>query len=1061
MSEKNTIPQNSVSKLKVTKKNKKVGKKNIKKQKKGRLVVHPPQELLNERKTLKEPLIKKPLKNGKSGKVMFWNKGGSKFLVKKDDIEILLGEHQPIAFGIAEANMSIDCHEATLKILDYTLERDNLIEEGLRTRLALYIKSTVQYKRRTDLEPKCTPAIWVEFNAGTSSAWLLFTGYREWRTLDPKKRVESGSQSSQLKRLDSWQDSWVLASSEGKPVFIIGDLNIDVQPWLDQSTDLTDYQVQRKPLLNKLKEMAGINDLSLLATPPTRSQGQDRDSTIDIVLTNKAELINSVELLPSSSDHRVVVVRKEAKVVSIPQEAITARSFKLYSKEKMLNCLDIPMLNSLLQLTDPNLVANVLVSHITSAIDRVAPYKTVQQRRNYAPHLSQHTKELMKLRNELRVKHRFSGLLSDEIAFKRARNTAVRSQRSDRKNWASKMIYDTVNKGLDSKKMWNVAKSISGECKKETVQKLTIRGVITKDKTEIANGLNDHFINKVRKLVGNMPHQQTDILKTLTSTPTPSGPKLQLKELKIEKLDEYVRKMKRNSSAGSDSISGLILFDIYDSVKRVIQHLINLSMCLGIFPNIFKLTKITPIVKAGKNPIDPASYRPVANLCSIAKLLECSVMDQVRQHLDDNSFFNPNQHGSRSGHSTTTCVTEILEDNHEAMENGHLTALTAIDMSAAFDLVDHGILTQQCRLAKLGELGEPTLNWIESFLADRTQMVCINGTYSKITATGRKGVVQGGMSSCLLFTIYLNDLPAQVNGGVKATSTLHSTSKEYIDDLTTISRGRDLAELKANIEKDLSNLSQFLINYKMVINQEKTQLMFVKPKAESESLTVFFNGNKVPHQNTMKILGITLAADLTFDQHIHAGQSNMLKSVRYKATLLKAIKPFLPVKALSTIGSGLVNSTIMYGAPIWGTTSEKNISLVQSAQTRVARMLLGATWGTDRLTHRQTLFNRLNWPNVSQILLAATSSLARKASLNTSSQGLNKVLNKVKTKSLRQQDITRIRHSGPAKRKSNIFSANAALTYNGLPKTLKNPTLTNDQFKRKIKEYSRKVKLLI
>ena len=167
-----------------------------------------------------------------------------------------------------------------------------------------------------------------------------------------------------------------------------------------------------------------------------------------------------------------------------------------------------------------------------------------------------------------------------------------------------------------------------------------------------------------------MPEQNSQILETLTNTKTPNGPEMKLKEIEISTLDNYVRKMKKNGSAGSDSISGIILNDIYDSTKKVILHMINLSMCLGIFPKIFKLTKITPIVKPGKNPYESSSYRPVANLSTLGKLLESCVMNQVKEHLRVTSFLNENQHGSRTKHSTTTCVVEILEDNNSAIENG-------------------------------------------------------------------------------------------------------------------------------------------------------------------------------------------------------------------------------------------------------------------------------------------------------------------------------------------------------------------------------------------------------
>ena len=384
--------------------------------------------------------------------------------------------------GLAEANIQCDCNEDTLKIDGYRLERDNLTEVNIRNRTAVYIKSSVQYRRRYDLEPVSSPIIWIEFNVGSPSAWLLFTGYREWRTLNPKNRLESGSMTSQLKRLDQWDESWRSANAENKPMFIMCDSNIDVRPWLNPELVLTLYQKQMKTYLTKLKEMASSNGLTLLPTPPTRSQGQDAETTIDIVMSNMPQLIQTVELIQSSSDHCILLFTKDAKIKVAQQQPRTARCFKEYSKEKMLNSLNLPMLNSLLFETDPNLVANVLVSHITSAIDIVAPIKTVQIRHKYAPHLTPHSKHLMEARNALRVTYNSTKLLKDEIAFKKARNLAVKSQRSDRKMWAIKIIEKTTMNASDSKALWKAAKIITGEDKKESVNKLVINGTITENK---------------------------------------------------------------------------------------------------------------------------------------------------------------------------------------------------------------------------------------------------------------------------------------------------------------------------------------------------------------------------------------------------------------------------------------------------------------------------------------------------------------------------------------------------------------------------------------------------
>ena len=192
----------------------------------------------------------------------------------------------------------------------------------------------------------------------------------------------------------------------------------------------------------------------------------------------------------------------------------------------------------------------------------------------------------------------------------------------------------------------------------------------------------------------------------------------------FDQLDANIRKMKKTPASGYDSISGLVLSDIYDSIKQVILHLINLSLCTGVFPQVFKITKIIPVLKNGKDPTIPSSYRPVSNLSTLGKLVEQATMQQVKLHIKTHNLTNKDQHGGRGGHSTTTCVVELLEDIKTAQENRLKTALVAIDLSAAFDMCNHKILLEKCRLLALDS---PTMKWLSSFFAARQQVVEIAG----------------------------------------------------------------------------------------------------------------------------------------------------------------------------------------------------------------------------------------------------------------------------------------------------------------------------------------------
>ena len=224
-------------------------------------------------------------------------------------------------------------------------------------------------------------------------------------------------------------------------------------------------------------------------------------------------------------------------------------------------------------------------------------------------------------------------------------------------------------------------------------------------------------------------------------------------------LQKCINKMKKTPSSGSDSISGLVIHDLFESIKRILLHSINLSLDLGIYPSKFKVTKLIPQVKNGKDPLDASSYRPISNLCVLGKIFEELFFAQVTNFINETNQLNKDQHGGRSGHSTTTCLVELWEEAKKAVDRKEKVAILALDMSAAYDLCCHKILAQKCRLLKMGN---EAVTWITHFLENRSQYVDLGGTCSAILRTGPNGVVQGGKSSGELFLYYMNQLPQQL-----------------------------------------------------------------------------------------------------------------------------------------------------------------------------------------------------------------------------------------------------------------------------------------------------------
>ena len=184
-------------------------------------------------------------------------------------------------------------------------------------------------------------------------------------------------------------------------------------------------------------------------------------------------------------------------------------------------------------------------------------------------------------------------------------------------------------------------------------------------------------------------------------------------------------------------------------------RIINTSFSLGLFPRDLKNALVKPLLK--KPSLDPnclKNYRPVFNISFLSKVMEKIVSSQLIEHLAANDLLEPLQSAYRSGHSTETALLKVHDDIICAVGKKKAVLVVLLDLSAAFDTVEHSVLLDT--LQSLGIDGS-VLSWSESYLCDRSQQVTISGKKSE----GRKlfcGVPQGLVLGPLLFTIYTSSL---------------------------------------------------------------------------------------------------------------------------------------------------------------------------------------------------------------------------------------------------------------------------------------------------------------
>jgi hypothetical protein len=231
--------------------------------------------------------------------------------------------------------------------------------------------------------------------------------------------------------------------------------------------------------------------------------------------------------------------------------------------------------------------------------------------------------------------------------------------------------------------------------------------------------LSAFFINKIQNLKAAI----TTVLAGNTLDPLGNdlrhnGPQMsKLGPVSVDEVSSLLRSMLTKSSP-LDFVPTSLLKSCSAAFSLIIARLANLSFEQSMFPDRFKAAMVTPLLKKeGIDASDPANYRPISNLNTISKILERLFLARLTPHVRSTTSFNPLQSAYRCMHSTETALNKIMHDTYEAFDSGRATILVALDLSAAFDTIDHNTLVG--RLHHTFGVSGAALDWLRSYLGNR------------------------------------------------------------------------------------------------------------------------------------------------------------------------------------------------------------------------------------------------------------------------------------------------------------------------------------------------------
>ena len=403
-------------------------------------------------------------------------------------------------------------------------------------------------------------------------------------------------------------------------------------------------------------------------------------------------------------------------------------------------------------------------------------------------------------------------------------------------------------------------------------------------------------------------------------------------------------------SSPEDPLPGMLFKECVDQLLPALTQLVNLSLSTGSMEGL-KDSVVTPLLKkVGSNPDVLKNYRPVCNTFYLSKTIERTVLVQANTHMDLIKAHTTNQSGYKPKHSCETLLLRVTNDIFTNMDQSKCTIVVLLDLSAAFDTVDHDQLLSILWF-ELGFRGT-VFKWFKDFLGERKQAVCIGGMKSNFREN-KYGVPQGSVIGPFLFNVY-------VRGLMKLMEAEGAIAHGYADDhqfLFSFQIDFQTSVVRGTIPGFLNLIGKWMNKHFLKLNPSKTQVIVFHPDSKLcnfvFSQLILSDRSHVQFSNQVYNLGVTLDSHMSFTPHISSIISQGYSLIRNIA----GIRKYISKEHLKTLVNSIIVAKFDNCNSLFLGISAYDAGRLRKFQNSCARLI----YGLKKRDHVSGILNELHW----------------------------------------------------------------------------------------------------